>query len=139
MLLSLLVPCASANWESVNLEIAVKGSKVLELTEESLPQAAQEHQVLTLLPHSVCTRRLFSGSHCPPGQVLVVWFYAPWCKQCKLLRDAFEEAAHTGVDGVTFARIDCVKYPKVKEAYQVRARDNGHTNYRLRRATRHLR
>lgn len=44
---------------------------------------------------------------------------APWCKQCKLLRDAYEAAAQAGVPGVTFGRIDCVKYPNVKEHYKI--------------------
>jgi thiol-disulfide isomerase/thioredoxin len=86
---------AAETWESVNLDIAVRGSRVLELTEASLEAATQEHPLL------------------------VVWFYAPWCKQCKLLRDSYEEAASTGVAGVEFGRIDCVKYPAVKEAFQV--------------------
>jgi len=86
---------SAADWELVNLERAVKGSRVLELTGDSLEQAVQDHPLL------------------------VVWFYAPWCKQCKLLRDAYEEAASTGVPGVTFGRLDCVKYPKVKQDYGI--------------------
>ena len=39
---------AQEAWESVNLELAVKGSRVLELTEESLPVAAREHPLLVV-------------------------------------------------------------------------------------------
>lgn len=96
LLVSLICALADNSWETVNLDIAMKGSQVLELTESSLPLAAQEHPLL------------------------VVWFYAPWCKQCKLLRDAFEEAATTGVAGVKFARINCDKYKTVKEVCRMR-------------------
>lgn len=93
----LLLATASGQeaWELVDLERAVMGSKVLELNEESLAQATQEHALM------------------------VVWFYAPWCKQCKLVRDSFEQAASSGVEGVTFGRIDCTKYPNVKQAYEI--------------------
>ena len=82
-------------WESVDLERAVMGSKVVELTAENLPQMARENPLM------------------------VVWFYAPWCKQCKLIRDAYEEASNIGVEGVVFGRIDCVKFPDVKKQMSV--------------------
>ena len=82
-------------WESVDLERAVMGSKVVELTADNLPEMVQQHPLM------------------------VVWFYAPWCKQCKLIRDAYEEASNIGVEGVVFGRIDCVKFPDIKKQMSV--------------------
>ena len=56
------------------------------------------------------------------GKVLIVWFYAPWCKQCKLARPGFEAAAQVAADrrpSLVFAKLDCVKHPDAKKAYGV--------------------
>lgn len=78
-----------------DLRQPVVGSNVLELTEDSLREEAGRQPLL------------------------IVWFYAPWCKQCKLFRGAFETAAARGVPGATFARIDCDRFKAAKAEYGV--------------------
>jgi len=50
---------------------------------------------------------------------LIVWFFAPWCKQSKLIRPALEEAARLAPPNVHFARLNTVLYPEAKELYGV--------------------
>ena len=98
---ALLVASASAeSWERENLELPRANSAVLEIETANLTSA-----------------NLIARSDAAP--TLVVWFYAPWCKQCKLVRDAFETLAASGVDGVEFARLDCTRNTLAKEAYGV--------------------
>ena len=52
--------------------------------------------------------------------LVITWFYAPWCKQCKLVRGGFEDAAVSAREhGIPFARIDVTKYEDVKKAQQI--------------------
>ncbi|KAL1500007.1 hypothetical protein AB1Y20_012684 [Prymnesium parvum] len=106
-LIALAIRAAGAvpteQWEQVDLEVPMHDSRVLDLTEESL--------------HDVVSSR--------DGNPVIVWFYAPWCKQCKIARAGYEEAARRAPENgmpstqVLFARLDCVKYPAVKEKYGV--------------------
>jgi len=55
---------------------------------------------------------------------VMLWFYAPWCKQCKLCRRAFEETAkadavHHGQ--MLFARLDCKMFPATKKQFGINA------------------
>merc|ERR1712216_14496 len=51
---------------------------------------------------------------------VITWFYAPWCKQCKIAREGFEAAAKADISAnAIFARLDCVKYPAAKKYYGV--------------------
>jgi len=90
-------------WEIENLEAPLPGSKVEDVDEAGLLQLAQEAD--------------------RAGMPLVVWFYAPWCKQCKIARPGFEGAAkHELVaDRAIFARLDCVANPNAKATYGVSA------------------
>ena len=74
-------------------------------------------KVLEIEAANLTSTNLIARSDAAP--TLVVWFYAPWCKQCKLARDAFETLAASGVDGIEFGRLDCTLYKAAKEAYGV--------------------
>jgi len=82
-------------WQAEDLSTPVVGSAIAELTPESL------HQL---------------GSR---SKLLIVWFYVPWCKQCKLVRPALEQAAQRLAGQVEFGRIDCVAHPEVKLAHGI--------------------
>eukprot|EP00966_Prymnesium_polylepis_P244829 5663091-Prymnesium_polylepis.1 len=51
--------------------------------------------------------------------LLFTWFYAPWCKQCKLVRLAVEQAAKNASAGVRWARLDCTADANAKQHYEV--------------------
>jgi formate transporter len=85
------------SWEDEDLTVSADGSAILDLTAESLEE------------------RVRVGS----PELLIVWFYAPWCKQCKLVRPALEQAAQTLAGQVAFGRLDCVKHVSVKRAHGI--------------------
>jgi len=63
------------------------------------------------------------------------WFYAPWCKQCKLVRPAVETTAQNLAldDSVTFAKLDCVADVEAKKHYGVTA----YPSFKVLRGNRH--
>jgi thiol-disulfide isomerase/thioredoxin len=65
------------------------------------------------------------------------WFYAPWCKQCKLVRPDLEVAAKRYTDSsappLAFAKLDCVKDPEAKAFYGV----NSYPSFKVLRGRRH--
>ena len=83
-------------WEEENLEAPYPDSAVRDVNRAGLKLlAAEEPLVFT-------------------------WFYAPWCKQCKLVRPGVEEAARSGPSaGVRWARLDCLAEPEAKAEYDV--------------------
>ena len=54
---------------------------------------------------------------------IFAWFYAPWCKQCKVVRPAVEAAAKRFSEQsgkpITFAKLDCVADLEGKKFYDV--------------------
>ena len=64
-------------------------------------------------------RQLAARSKAP----VFAWFYAPWCKQCKIVRPSIEEAAQSFAksedDSITFAKLDCVADTAAKNYYGV--------------------
>ena len=100
LLVAAQLSASAESWERENLELPRANSKVLEIEAANLTST-----------------NLIARSDTAP--TLVVWFYAPWCKQCKLVRDAFETLAATGVDGIEFGRLDCTQHKLAKEAYGV--------------------
>ena len=54
---------------------------------------------------------------------IFAWFYAPWCKQCKVVRPAVEAAAKRFSEPsgkpITFAKLDCVADLEGKKFYDV--------------------
>ena len=106
-----------ASWENEDLELALPGSKVLDVGEADLPVIAS----IELAANNTPT---------------VVWFYAPWCKQCKIARPGFEAAAlasKSNGENAVYARLDCVKYPKAKKLYGV----NSYPAFKVLRGERH--
>ena len=65
------------------------------------------------------------------------WFYAPWCKQCKLVRPDLEVAARRYPDSsappLAFAKLDCVKDQEAKAFYGV----NSYPSFKVLRGRRH--
>ena len=54
------------------------------------------------------------------SEPVLCWFYAPWCKQCKLVRPGFEAAASMSLDmGITFAKLDVIKHEAAKQEFGV--------------------
>ena len=53
------------------------------------------------------------------------WFYAPWCKQCKIVRPSVEAAAQRFTEpsgrSMAFAKLDCVADVEAKKYYGVTA------------------
>ena len=108
-------------WELEILEEAQPGSAVIDTDAASLMELAAD-------------------SHATNNTPVVVWFYAPWCKQCKLARPGFEaaakaDAARQGGGGVVYARLDCVAHPNAKEIYGV----NSYPSFKVLRGGRHHR
>jgi thiol-disulfide isomerase/thioredoxin len=83
------------SWEDEDLTVSADGSAILNLTPESLEDKVRS------------------------GDLLIVWFYAPWCKQCKLVRPALEQAAQALAGHVAFGRLDCAQHPSAKRAHGV--------------------
>jgi thiol-disulfide isomerase/thioredoxin len=85
-------------WETEDLESAWPGSAVTDVTPTELLHLANMKE----------------------GRALIVWFYAPWCKQCKLSRPGFEATAKAlSSRELGFARLDCTRWPAAKDAYSV--------------------
>ena len=108
-------------WELEILEEALPGSAVIDTDEESLMDLAKD-------------------VHAANNTPVVVWFYAPWCKQCKLARPGFEAAAKAdagmaGGGGVLYARLDCVAHPNAKAIYGV----SSYPSFKILRGWRHHR
>ena len=116
-LLASLLVAAAASWEHENLELPRANSAVLEITAANLTST-----------------NLIARSDTAP--TLVVWFYAPWCKQCKIARPGFEGAALVNKEqklNAVYARLDCVKYPAAKKKYGV----NSYPAFKVLRGERH--
>lgn len=83
------------SWEDEDLTVPADGSAILDLNADSLEERIRS------------------------PELLIVWFYAPWCKQCKLVRPALEQAAETLAGRVAFGRVDCVRHESVKRLHGV--------------------
>ena len=111
------------DWELENLEVMKEDSAVVDVNGEELAHLAEK----------------VHGR----GGIVVTWFYAPWCKQCKLARPGFEAAAKAerqslrlkNLNGaeVVFARLDCAADPAAKKLYNV----NSYPSFKVLRGQRH--
>ena len=105
-------------WELEDLEMKQEDSAVEDVNGEELAHLAEKvHR---------------------QGGVVVTWFYAPWCKQCKLARPGFEAAAKSELHKakgaeVVFTRLDCVADPAAKKLYNV----NSYPSFKVLRGRRH--
>ena len=74
-----------------------------------------------------------------PDAPVFTWFYAPWCKQCKLVRPAVERAAKdhaqlaADIPPITYAKLDCVADKDAKEFYSV----SSYPTFKVLRGKRH--
>ena len=97
-------PAALEDWELENLEVAYPDSVVMDVDEQGLRELAE--------------------TSAQEGKVVIAWFYAPWCKQCKLARPAFESVARASAEhmpSLVFAKVDCVRHAGAKKAFGVSA------------------
>ena len=102
------------SWETEDLEVALPDSSVVDVSEDELASLVAEAA--------------------KNDTQVVTWFYAPWCKQCKIARPGYEAAAAAAPPGSSiFTRLDCVKYPNAKKAYGV----NSYPAFKILRGPRH--
>ena len=111
-------------WEVENMEVARADSMVQDVDDEQL------HSLATKAPACSGDDDGGGGGACLGPPTVIAWFYAPWCKQCKLVRAAFEEVAkrlsghvvtpaHGPPAALAFARLDCVKWAAAKKRHEV--------------------
>ena len=100
-------------WEHENLELAREDTAVHDTSGDELLELAAK------------------------GRPVLTWFYAPWCKQCKIARPGFEALAKTDNReqrfNFAYARLDCVRYPDAKKHYGI----NSYPAFKVLRGTRH--
>ena len=62
------------SWETEDLEVALPGSSVVDVSEDELASLVAEAA--------------------KNDTQVVTWFYAPWCKQCKIARPGYEASLY---------------------------------------------